>query len=154
MLSRYNRFGDPFFDDPFFSTSLMRPWTGFGGDLMGTSGTMMNTFNPATDISETDKAICLRSNLPGLRKEDIRIDVDDQNRTLTFSGETHSEKTNENEVYHRTERSWGKFSRTFRLPQNVDLDNIKANMDNGVLKINIPKMEQQQQKQTRSIGVE
>ncbi|KAG2377680.1 hypothetical protein C9374_009196 [Naegleria lovaniensis] len=150
MLSRYNRGFNDFFDDPFFSTSLMRPWTGVGGDIMGTQ---MSTFNPATDVSETDRAICLRSNLPGLRKEDIRIDVDDQNRTLTFSGETHSEKTDENEVYHRTERSYGKFSRTFRLPQNVDLDNIKANMDHGVLKINIPKLEQQQ-KQTRSIGVE
>jgi len=72
--------------------------------------------------------------------------------TLTFSGETKSEKRDDTEVYHRVERSYGKFSRSVRLPKNTDFDNIKANMDQGVLNIAIPK--KQEQTKTRAVNVQ
>ncbi|EFC38349.1 predicted protein [Naegleria gruberi] len=158
MLSRW--MGD-IFDEPFGITT----WDPFLSSGGGTSDrnrggvdfyrNQLGSFTPSTDVSETDKCICVKSNLPGLKKEDVRIDVDDEKRLLTFSGETKSEKTDENEIYHRSERYYGKFSRSMRLPQNVDLNGIKANMNEGVLNISIPKVEQKEkQVKTRSIGVD
>ncbi|KAL9643762.1 hypothetical protein ABK040_016064 [Willaertia magna] len=150
-LSRW--FQDPFFDEPFFGTQRgggtnLAPY----GRQQGLFDTSLQQFRPQTDVSETDKEIRVVANTPGLRKEDIRIDVDDQNRLLTFSGETKREDKRDDETHHLIERSYGRFTRSIRLPKNTDFDNIKANMDNGVLKIIVPKKEQQIK--TKSINVE
>ena len=128
------------------------PFTSFGpGIKFRNWENDIQTFKPPTDISETDKTIIIRSNLPGIKKKDIKIDLDDLNRVLTFYG-ARSDKRDDNEVYHRVDRSYGKFSRSIELPKNADFDNIRANMEDGVLNISIPK--KKKQTKTRAINIQ
>ena len=92
---------------------------------------------PRTDLAETDDAYTLRVDVPGMTKEDISINL--QNNTLTISGERLNERMEESEEYVRVERAFGNFHRTFTLPDAVDQENIEATYENGVLTINIPK---------------
>ena len=100
---------------------------------------------PQTDLIETDDAYSIRLDVPGMAKEDIAINL--QNNTLTVSGTRSSERTDEDEDYVRVERTMGNFHRTFTLPETVDADNIEAAYDNGVLSINVPKTEGSTRKQ-------
>ncbi|MEF8817760.1 MAG: Hsp20/alpha crystallin family protein [Salinibacter sp.] len=94
---------------------------------------------PRTDLSETDDAFRIRLDVPGMTKEDITINL--QNNTLTVSGERSSERQEEGEEYVRVERAFGNFHRTFTLPDAVDPDSVEAAYDDGVLTINVPKTE-------------
>ncbi len=94
---------------------------------------------PAVDIFETDKNIELRVELPGLKPEDVKIDLSEN--TLTLSGERKLEHEEKREGYHRIERSFGSFSRSFTLPRNVDKESIQAEMKSGVLCLTLPKRE-------------
>lgn len=94
---------------------------------------------PRTDLAETDEAFRIRVDVPGMEKDDININL--QNNTLTLSGERASERKEEGEEFVRVERAFGNFHRTFTLPDAVDHENIEATYDNGVLTINIPKTE-------------
>ena len=100
------------------------------------------------DIRETDTAYVLEADLPGFKKEDIKIDLSDN--TLTIQAERHSqhEEKDQKDNYIRCERSYGSFSRSFSL-DGVDTDNIKASFDNGVLTLNMPKLIQQQPESRR-----
>lgn len=100
---------------------------------------------PRTDLAETDNAFNLRVDVPGMTKEDISINL--QDNTLTISGERSSERTEEGEEYVRVERAFGNFHRTFTLPDAVDQKNIEATYENGVLKISIPKTEESTRRQ-------
>ncbi|KAL9642279.1 hypothetical protein ABK040_007278 [Willaertia magna] len=112
---------------------------------------LLNEFQPTTDVSETDKEIKVICNLPGLKKEDVKIDVDEQHHVLTVSGEVKKEKKEDNERYHCVERSVGSFSRSVTLPKNVDLDGIKANLEHGVLRVTVPKKVEESKKRTINI---
>jgi len=92
---------------------------------------------PRTDLSETDEAFRIRLDVPGMKKEDITVNL--QNNTLTVSGERSSERTEEGEEYVRVERAFGNFHRTFTLPDAVDQENVEASYEDGVLTINVPK---------------
>ncbi|MFN7973230.1 MAG: Hsp20/alpha crystallin family protein [Acidobacteriota bacterium] len=94
---------------------------------------------PAVDIRETPEEILLSADVPGLGKEDINITV--ENNTLTLSGERRFEKDVKEESFHRVERSYGAFSRSFALPGSVQLEKIAANFKDGVLTIRVPKEE-------------
>lgn len=155
MLSRRNRPLD-FFDD-FFSTdilpfdrSLTMPLL-MGDDRVRTSE--LTRWMPQVDISETDDKVKILANVPGMKKEDIKLEVDEENRSLRMWGEYSQEKKDEGETFHRVERHYGKFDRTMRLPRNVDLNNINANVKEGVLCIEVPKM-QQQRKTGRAIPIQ
>jgi HSP20 family protein len=100
---------------------------------------------PRTDLVEKDDAFHLRLDVPGMSKDDIRINL--QNGALTVSGERSSEKTEEGEEYVRVERAFGNFHRTFRLPDAVDPDSIEATYEDGVLSINVPKTEENTRRQ-------
>ena len=89
------------------------------------------------DIRERDKEISIHCEVPGLTKNDINIDLN--NNVLTISGEKKWEKKETNEKVHRMERSYGKFRRSLTLPEGVDEKSIKANFQNGVLELTIPK---------------
>eukprot|EP01027_Heterolobosea_sp_BB2_P022382 GEZU01032947.1.p2 GENE.GEZU01032947.1~~GEZU01032947.1.p2 ORF type:complete len:176 (+),score=74.73 GEZU01032947.1:468-995(+) len=113
-------------------TELMPFSTDFGaGDRS------LAVFTPHWDVSENDKSIMINCELPGLNKENINIDVD--NDMLTISGEKKEERKEENERIHRVERRYGKFSRSLRLPKGVDPNSIQANFENGVLRVVVPK---------------
>jgi len=143
-LTSHN-FNDPFLDrtirhmhrlvdEPYRYSSEVQPWTGQSGGL----------WRPVVDVRENDKNIVVHAELPGVKKEDITIDVSEG--TLTLSGEKREEKKEDNERYHRVERSYGKFTRQFNLPEGVNTSQICACFNNGVLELTIPKPEKREAK--------
>ena len=94
-------------------------------------------FDPAMDVEETAKQFKLTAELPGMDKSDVNISVKDD--VLTISGEKREEKKKEESDYYRSERVFGKFQRSFRLPDIVEEDKIEAEFKNGILNITIPK---------------
>jgi HSP20 family protein len=99
---------------------------------------------PRLDVRETDKEFRVSVELPGVVEEDIEIDVDDD--LLTVRAEKKEEHEIERADQHVTERLFGAFQRSIRLPQSVDAQTVKATLDNGVLQIAIPKSERQTSK--------
>ncbi len=100
---------------------------------------------PKVDVYETDDSYVLKADLPGLKKEDIKIDVNDN--TLTFRGEKKIEEKTEKDNYVRVERSYGSFKRSFTLSDKVDSENIKAGYKDGVLEITLAKKEEAKPKE-------
>jgi HSP20 family protein len=92
---------------------------------------------PAVDIVEEDECFKIEADLPNVNKEDIHVSVD--NGVLTLTGERSQEKETKKRRYHRTERSWGSYERSFRLPDQVDVENVDAQFKKGVLTLTIPK---------------
>lgn len=103
------------------------------------------TWRPDVDIKETADAIIMQAELPGMKKEDIKLTVRDN--TLEISGEKKQEETKEGENYHRVERVYGKFYRSFTLPSMVDASKINAVFKDGVLHVTLPKVEQAKPKE-------
>ncbi len=101
--------------------------------------TQRESFVPRLDISENDDQFEINVELPGMDKDDI--DVSLNNNQLTVSGQRKWENEDKDKTYHRIETSYGEFSRTFTLPDNVDEESINAEYDNGVLNITINKAE-------------
>ena len=94
-------------------------------------------FAPPVDIYEGKDAILVRAELPGVKAEDVHINV--ENNVLTLSGERRFEKENDNDGWHRVESVYGSFSRSFALPNTVSSEGIEANMDAGILTLRVPK---------------
>jgi HSP20 family protein len=94
---------------------------------------------PTVDIRETDDALLVQAELPGIEKKNVRLEV--KNGVLTISGERRYEKDVKEENVHRVERAYGKFSRSFSLPTNIDADKVDATMKDGVLEVRLPKRE-------------
>lgn len=105
-------------------------------------GKMENTsfFRPAVDVKETEISFELAFTLPGLEKEEVKIELKESR--LTVSGERKKEKEENNTRYHRVENHYGSFSRSFMLPENVNADAIEAGFKNGILTLTLPKTEQ------------
>jgi len=94
-------------------------------------------WSPKVDIAETDKEFTIKAELPEVRKEDIKISV--ENGELSISGERKQEKEEKGKKFHRVERFYGSFMRSFTLPGNVDASGIKAEYKDGMLKLSLPK---------------
>lgn len=116
----------------------------FGTDIFNAfeAGEDMSSRNwlPPVDISETDEALVLTAELPGLSKEDVDITL--ENNVLSIRGERKFEKEATQENYHRVERSYGAFSRSFTLPSNLVSDKVHASFSDGLLRVEIPKAEE------------
>jgi len=97
------------------------------------------SWSPRVDVHETDKEILIDVEIPGLDKKDIKVEV--KNNTLTISGERKSERTSKDTQCCRVERHYGKFERTFGLPDTVKADKVSAEYKNGVLALTLPKSE-------------
>lgn len=95
---------------------------------------------PPVDIQETPDAYLFHAELPGMTKEDIHITL--ENNVLRVSGERKFEKDVKKESFHRVERTYGTFSRTFSLPTQVEAEKVLAAFENGILTITVPKAEQ------------
>ncbi|GLJ51040.1 hypothetical protein SUGI_1086680 [Cryptomeria japonica] len=91
------------------------------------------------DWLDTDEAHIFKANLPGLKKEALKVQVEEE-RVILISGEFKRDEADQNDKWHRLERSHGTFSRHFRLPKNAMMDQVKANLTNGVLTVTIPKV--------------
>jgi len=100
---------------------------------------------PRVDISENDDEITVRADIPGMKKEDVKITLSEN--VLTISGDKRVERDEKKDNYHRIERLFGKFSRSFYIPTNVDPANISAKYNNGVLEIKLPKKEEAKPKE-------
>jgi HSP20 family protein len=105
-----------------------RMWGDFGSMLFS---------GPCIDISETEDVLVIRAELPGVDSDDVRISVTD--RTLSLSGEKRAKKVMRGEQFYRVERRFGSFSRKIELPCSVEMEEIKATFENGVLMIVMPK---------------
>lgn len=116
---------------------LMRNWVRPGSLSEG-------GWNPSIDVSEKDGEIVVSAEVPGIDPKDIDISIDD-NR-LVISGEKSQEDEERGKNYYRVERSYGSFSRSFSLPSNADVENIKASSRDGVLSVRIPKREDDESK--------
>lgn len=95
---------------------------------------------PFVDISETPQQYNIRAEIPGMKKEDIKISVN--RNVLTLSGEKKEEKKTEGEKFHRSESFYGSFQRSFVLPDGIKSDKVEANFKDGVLSVIIPKSEE------------
>ena len=104
----------------------------------------MRTWTPATDIYETKEEYVFRLELPGIRKDEVKVEFDGE--TLNISGERKEEKEVRKESYHRVERCCGSFKRSFSIPKNVDGSKITAQMKDGILELKVPKVEESKTK--------
>jgi len=115
-----------------FSTNLTR---GFGEEGIG-----RGAWNPSVDIYENKDHIVLEAELPGMDRKDFELSV--ENNVITLHGERQFEKKDDTDNYHRVERSYGSFTRSFTLPQTVSADGATADYRNGVLRVTLPKREE------------
>ncbi|KAK2975662.1 hypothetical protein RJ640_025958 [Escallonia rubra] len=127
--------------DP-FSLAIFDPFEGFGAVANAPSWGRETAAvaNPRVDWKETPEAHVVKVDLPGLKKEEVKVEVED-GRVIQVSGERSREQEEKTDRWHRVERSSGKFVRRFRLPENARMDQVKAAMENGVLTVTVPKEE-------------
>ena len=124
---------------------LMKPEP-FGTDFDRLFNTLFDrsaearSWTPAMDLVEAEDHFLLRADLPGLREEDVNIEVRDN--TLRISGERKAEHEQRERGWYRLERQFGKFSRALTLPEGVNAESIEASFDHGVLEVRIPKPEE------------
>ncbi|KAL5864396.1 hypothetical protein ACOSQ3_001910 [Xanthoceras sorbifolium] len=131
-------FGDEIMYDPFLSMVNKCP-----------------VLSTPTDWKETPEAHVFTADLPGLKKEEVKVEVDHEGRVLQISGERNVDKDGEKDSkWHRVERCRGKFLRRFRLPENAKTDDVKASMENGVLVLTIPKHHQLKKPEKKLIEIQ
>ena len=104
----------------------------------------LSEWTPAVDISEEDKEWLVKADLPDVKKEDVKVTV--ENGVLTVTGERKFEKEDKERKYHRIERSYGNFFRSFTLPEGADGAKVSAEFKDGVLKVHLPKNEKAKSK--------
>jgi len=96
-------------------------------------------WTPSVDISETEGEYLIKAEIPDVKKEDVKVTVEDG--VLTIQGQRKQEKEEKGTKYHRIERSYGSFVRTFSLPDVIETDRVKAEFKDGVLNLHLPKSE-------------
>jgi HSP20 family protein len=114
-------------------------------------GSRERGWSPAIEVSERDNNLVVCAELPGLEKEDVKVEVTDD--SIVIHGERRHEHEEERKGYYRSERSYGEFYRTVPLPEHAKADEAKATFRNGVLEISVP-MAQEQKSRRRSISIE
>jgi HSP20 family protein len=125
-----------------FSTNLTRA---FGDEGIG-----RGAWAPSVDIYENKDQIVLEAELPGMKQEDFDLSI--ENNVITIRGERKFEKTDETDNYHRVERSYGSFTRSFTLPQTVSSEGANAEYNNGVLRVTLPKREETKPRRIQVTG--
>nr|PZN89536.1 MAG: hypothetical protein DIU52_12940 [bacterium] len=117
----------------------LRRWV-FGEFVSPTPLSELMTWTPPVEMAETDDELLLSVELPGMKRQDIQVTIDDG--VLTIRGEKKEEHEEKEKRYHLWERRYGAFERSFTLPRSVDPQGIKARFEDGVLKIEMPKSKQ------------
>lgn len=122
----------------------------FFNDTLARSGGSAYSFVPRVDVLEDEKAFEIHVAVPGMNKEDFKIDLNDN--YLTISGERKFTREKKENNFHSIETQFGTFSRSFTLPENVDANKINAKYVNGILELNIPKDEKKILKTTIKVN--
>ncbi|HHY94927.1 MAG TPA: Hsp20/alpha crystallin family protein [Firmicutes bacterium] len=104
-------------------------------------------WEPSVDVYETDRDVVVTAEVPGMRPEDLNVNV--RHNVLTIAGRTSEERDEETASYHRRERRWGSFHRSFELPAEVDPERTTAEYRRGVLEVHLPKVEEAGYKNVR-----
>ncbi len=141
-FEEFERRFDEFFRSPFspMRMPLWSRWPAHAGEVV-----------PTVDIYEEGRDIVVKAEIPGLKKEEIHVDIDE--RTLTIYGEKKKEEKVERKDYVHLERSFGSFTRSFELPAEVQTDKARASFKDGVLEVRVPKTEEAARK-SRKVAVE
>ncbi len=128
---------DPYRDLVTLRDRMNRLFEDMSGPKSEEKDNMPSAWAPSVDIYESENEVVMAAEIPGVDEKDVEIKVEDNN--LTLRGERKFEKETKEENYHRIERSYGSFFRSFALPSYIDQDRIEAEHENGVLKIRMPK---------------
>lgn len=131
---------DPFCDLRSMQGDFNRLFTTTLPRLFNGEEVLSGSWSPRVDISESENSIVLEADLPGLKPEDFKLSI--ENFKLTLSGERKFEEEKKGENWHRVERSYGSFARTFSLPNTVSVEEVKADFKDGVLRVTLPKREE------------
>lgn len=135
-ITRY----DPFRDLKTLQDEVNRLFSTNFSRSFGEEGIARGAWTPTVDIYESKDEIVLEAELPGMNREDFELTI--ENNVLTLRGERRFEKKDEADNYHRVERAYGAFSRSFTLPQTVSPENVTAEYKNGVLRVVLQKREE------------
>ncbi len=119
--------------------------------LFDKDGNDFTEWSPSADISETKKEFLIQAQLPGVDKSDIHVMLNDG--ALTIEGEHKRHKEEDDETFHRVESFYGKFCRTFAMPDNIDETKIQAQCKNGVLKVHLPKSKESAPELSKEIKI-
>lgn len=131
-----------------FDEFFRRPFSLIGPSWLPRLGLLeREEISPTVDIFEEGGDVVVKAELPGMKKEDIDVNITED--TITISGEKKKEEKVEKKNYYRLERSHGSFTRSFRMPTEVQTDKAKANFKEGVLEIRIPKTEEARKKEKK-----
>ena len=131
---------DPFRDLRTLQEEVNRLFTGNVARAFDDEGIARGSWNPNVDIYENKDQIVLEAELPGMSREDFDLSV--ENNIITLRGERHFEKKDDTDNYHRVERAYGSFTRSFTLPNTVSGEGAVADYRNGVLRVVLPKKEE------------
>src|SRR5213078_4107017 len=135
-ITRY----DPFRDLRTLQEEVNRLFTGNVARAFDDEGIARGSWSPNVDIYENKDQIVLEAELPGMNRDDFDLSV--ENNVITLRGERHFEKKDETDNYHRVERAYGGFTRSFTLPNTVSAEGATAEYKNGVLRVTLPKREE------------
>lgn len=141
-LTKWSPFGqwDPFKEMEEL-TSRLAPWLGREKrpGMVENEAMTVTEWVPVVDITEDDKEYVIKAELPGVKKEDVKVTV--ENGRLSLYGERKMEKEEKEKKYHRIERSYGSFLRSFTLPEGANAEKVSAEFADGVLRVRLPKNE-------------
>ncbi|MGH8311077.1 MAG: Hsp20/alpha crystallin family protein [Steroidobacteraceae bacterium] len=144
-VSRWN----PFRDEPFFSEGVFRDWPAPFARLARSWDDLVparaSRLAPAVDLAEDEKSFVVTIELPGVKREDVTVELQDD--VLSIRGEKKSEREEKKDRSHWVERSYGSFARSFTLPPTAVAEQMVASFKDGVLTIEIPKREQAKSRQ-------
>jgi HSP20 family protein len=130
----------PFRDVVSIQDEMNRLFDDFFGRPVLKTGWTEGVWSPTVDISEDKENVIIKSEMPGMSKDDVKISI--QDNVLTLKGEKKQEKEEKDKNYHRIERNYGSFCRSFQLPTSVKSDKVKASYKDGVLSVTLPKTEE------------
>ena len=138
---------DPFRDLSMLQDRMNRLFDDAGRPWRTDEPAATTSWSPSVDIFETEGEIVVKAELPGMDRKDIQLNL--ENNVLSLRGERKFQKETKDDNYHRIERSYGVFSRSFSIPATVDEERIRADYKDGVLKIVLPKKDQAKPKQIK-----
>lgn len=130
--------------DRYFDTLFRNPFSMLSHPLMSQGMPKTMEMSPSVDIFEDGNEVVVKAEIPGVKKDDLDVTITEN--SLTISGEKKQEEKVEKKNYHRVERSYGSFCRSFRLPENVNGAKAKASFKDGLLEVRMPRTKEAKQK--------